>query len=264
MAGKPPGNAPEDAAEQTQTNYNVYRMRPAERGMYIVLAAAVLFALGFIFYRSPVIAALLTPLALLYPRIRTKQLIAKRKRQLQLQFQEMLYSLSSAIGAGSSVANAIDLVLDDMERQYFDKDTFIIKELELMSSRIAMNRTVEEVFADFAERSGLDDVRTFASIFEIAKRTGGNLIEIIRQASTVITEKIEIKQEMETMLAGKKFEQKVLSVIPVALIWILTETTTGFMDPIFTTPIGRVVATIALVIIALGYFWSRKIAEIEV
>jgi len=253
----------ETEAAHAAVDYNTYRMSMVERCLYILAAAILLFALGYIFYRSLVLAALMTPLALLYPRIRTKQLIAKRKRQLLLQFKEMLYSLSSTIGAGSSVANAVDIVLDDMERQY-DKDAFIINELELMSSRIAMNRTVEEVFADFAQRSGLDDVRTFASIFEIAKRTGGNLIEIIRQTSTVITEKIEIKLEMQTMLAGKRFEQKVLTFIPVGLVWMLTETTSGFMEPIFTTAVGRIVATAALAIIGVGYFWSKKIAEIEV
>lgn len=245
-------------------NYNVYKMGKIERLLYIVAAAIFIYAIGYVFYRSVIVCLCLLPLALLYPRIRTKQIIAKRKRQLNLQFKDMLYSLSSAIGAGSSVANAINAVLDDMERQYYDPDTFIIKELELMASRIAMNQSVEEVFADFAERSGLEDVRNFAAIFEVSKRTGGNLIEIIRQTSNVITEKMEIKAEIETMLSGKKMEQRVLTFIPVALIYMLTETTSGFMDPIFTTVVGRIIATVALIIIALGYFWSKKIADIEI
>lgn len=252
-------NVSDDAIE-----YNVYRMGFAERILNIILAAFVLFVIGYIFYRSVLISIIITPFALLYPKYRTKQIIAKRKKQLNLQFKDMLYSLSSAIGAGNSVETALSVVLEDLERQYFDPDTFIIKELELMISRISLNQNIEDVFADFGERSGLDDVKTFANIFEISKRTGGNLIQIIRQTSSVITEKIEIKMEIDTMLASKNMEQKVLTIVPIAMVWVLTETTGGFMDTIFTTIAGRLAASVALIMIIVGYLWSKRITDINI
>lgn len=246
------------------TDYNAYKMTLGERIMYIILAAIVIFIIGFIFYRSIIFSLILTPLALLYPKYRLTQIIHKRKKQLTLQFKDMLYSLSSAIGAGNSVETSLNIVLNDMERQYFDPDTFIIKELELMVSKISLNQNIEDIFRDFAARSGIEDIKTFASIFEISKRTGGNLIEIIRQSSIIITEKIEMKMEIDTSLAGRKMEQKVLTIIPIVLIWVLTETTEGFMDVIFTSAEGRVVATVALIMILAGYLWSRKITDIQI
>ncbi len=69
---------------------------------------------------------------------------------------------------------------------------------------------------------------------------------------------------MDTLLSGKKMEQKVLTVIPIVMVLILTEATGGFMDVIFTTMAGRITATITLVMIAVGYFWSKKITDIDI
>ena len=91
-----------ERTESGGLDYSVYYMKPAERLGYILLAAAGLFALGYIFYRSAILAGLLALLSLKYPAIRTKQIIAARRRKLTLQFKDMLYSLSSALGAGCS------------------------------------------------------------------------------------------------------------------------------------------------------------------
>ena len=110
----------------------------------------------------------------------------------------------------------------------------------------------------------VEDVTTFANIFDIAKRTGGNLVQIIRQSTDVISEKIETKAEIETSLSGRRIEQKVLTVMPVVLVLFMTYTTNGFMEPIFTTVGGRLVATAGLACVIIGSLWSAKIANVQV
>lgn len=253
--------------ERTATgglDYSVYYMKPAEKMMYILLAAAVLFALGYIFYHSIIIAAAFMILAVKFPTIQTQTLISRRRRNLTLQFKDMLYSLSSAVGAGNSVERAMTVVLSDLERQYVDQDTYIIQEVSLIVSKLGINQNIEDLFRDFAARSGIEDIRTFANIFEISKRTGGNLMQIIRQTSSVITQKIETANEIETLLAEKKMEQKVMVAMPIALTAILTFTTGEFMAPLFTGIIGRIVCTFALALIVVGYLWSKKLTDIRI
>lgn len=244
--------------------YDYYYMTLAEKLLYSLLGAVGAGAVGFIFYRSLLISVLLTPLGLLFAGYMNKTLIARRKRQLMLQFKDMLYSLSSAVGSGASIENAVEITWRDMQQQYGAEGVDIVQELELMVSKLAVNQNIEEVFADFGLRSGLEDIQNFANIFEISKRTGGNLVDIIRKTSATITEKIDVKLEMDTLLSGKKMEQKVLTVIPIVMVLILTEATGGFMDVIFTTMAGRITATITLVMIAVGYFWSKKITDIDI
>lgn len=200
----------------------------------------------------------------MFPRFQTKVLIKRRRKQLALQFKDMLYSLSSAISSGSSVERGFSLALEDMRSQYVDSGTYIIREMELIESRLSLNQNIEEILKDLGERSGIEDIVTFASIFEISKRTGGNIVEIIRQTTDVISDKIEVEAEMETMLSGKKMEQKVLTAVPVALLLILTRTTGDFMYPVFHTLGGRIVSTVALIMIIAGSIWSGKITDIRI
>lgn len=256
------GNQPEQEAGHG-IDYSVYNMSVLEWILYACLAGAVLFLAGYIFYQNIILSTLFALFGMLYPKMRKKQIIENRKNKLNLQFKDMLYSLSSAVGAGNSVESAISVALEDMKQQYNDPNVFIIKELSLMKVRLQTNRTIEDVFNDFAQRSHLEDVETFANIFQIAKRTGGNIIDIIRNTTQIIADKIEVSQEIETMLSGQKAEQKVLTIMPFLLVLFMTKTSGGFMDPIFTTVAGRVVATISLAVILLANIWSKKIASIK-
>ena len=246
------------------TDYNEYKMNPLEWLFYVVAAGAVLFGVGWVFYQNIILSGILALGGILYPKMRKKQIIASRKNKLNLQFKDMLYSLSSAVGAGNSVERALSVTLEDMKQQYNDPSAFIVKELELMVNRVAMNRTIEDVLNDFAARSHLEDIQTFANIFEISKRTGGNLIEIIRNTTQIIADKIETQTEIETMIAGQQMEQKVIMVMPIILVFFMTKAGTGFMDPIFTTLAGRMIATGCLAVILVGAVWSKKIADIKI
>ncbi len=245
-------------------NYNVYHMSVLEKVVYTLFAAGVLFGLGYVFYHNVIISSIFALLAMKYPKMKTKDIIRKRKRQLSMQFKDMLYSLSSAVSSGSSIELALVTVKDDMINQYGDRDIFIVKELETMVSKVSLNMNIEDIFLDFAERSGLEDVKTFADIFIVSKRTGGNLVQIIRQTTDIIADKIEIETQMETMISGKKMESKIVTIMPIALTVFMTVSTDGFMDPVFTTWSGRAMATVALALILGATIWSNAITNIEV
>ena len=252
--------------ERTETgglDYSVYYMKKSEWLMYALAAAAVLFVLGMIFYRQPIFAGVLALLGLKFPELQTKSIIAKRRQKLALQFKDMLYSLSSAVGSGSSVEMAMRLVLDDMEKMYVSSDTYIIQELVLMVSKLNLGANIEDLFRDLADRSGIEDIRTFANIFEISKRTGGNVMKIIRQTSDIITQKLETSNEIQTLLASKKMEQKVMTAAPILLLALLEQTTGEFMEPMFFG-MGRVVCTIALAMVIVGFLWGNKLTDIKI
>jgi len=107
----------EVAAKQNYSgliDYDVYVMSAKEKVFYVLLAASVLFAIGYIFYHHIIGALILTPLALLYPKRKTKDIIEKRKSELNLQFKDLLYSISASLTAGKSVETAFKEALNDL------------------------------------------------------------------------------------------------------------------------------------------------------
>ncbi len=246
------------------TDYNQYFMTRKEKIMYIAMAAAALFAIGYIFYHSVFLSALLMLLAVKFPAIRTQQIIKKRKAELTLQFKDMLYSLSSSLSAGRSIESALHEALNDLKIIYNDENTDILKELEYIVRGIEMNETVESMFTQFSERAHIEDIENFTDIFKTCKRTGGDLVQVIKSTSQTIGDKIEIKQEIETLISGKKFEFKILMVMPVALIVLLSATAYDYMQPVFETFIGHLVMTVTIAIFAAAYFIGGKIMDIKV
>lgn len=250
--------------QTADVDYAVYHMTAREKILCIIPAVIVLFGIGYTFYKNVIISALFALLAFKYPDIREKEIAKERQRTIGLQFKDMLYSMSSAVSSGISVESSLRVALEDMNKQYADAGSIIIKELELMVSRISFGMTIEEVFDDFAKRSHNEDVQTFANIFVVAKRQGGNMIQIIHHTTEIISEKIETKEEIQTALSGRAAEQKVMTAMPILIVLFMTYTTGGFMDQVFTDIRGRAAATAALACILIGYFWSKKITDIEI
>lgn len=252
------------AREDGLTDYNVYIMTKSEKLFTIAVAAIVLFGVGYVFYRSVILSLILALFSVKAPKMRTRQIIEKRKNQLALQFKDMLYSLSSALSVGKSVETGIRDSLQDLQVIYPDPQTDILVELGLILRGLGMNNTIEEMFGQFAERAHLEDIDNFVDIFVTCKRTGGDLIEVMRSTSNTIGDKIEVKQEIETMISGKKYEFNVLMVLPVIMVLFLTVTSGDYMAPVFQTIVGRITMTVAIAIFALAYVVGSKIMKIHI
>jgi len=245
-------------------DYDLYRMTGGERLACIAGASITIFAVGYIFYRSIILSLLLIPFSLLYPGFKTKQIIIKRKAELNLQFREALYSLASSLSAGKSIEAAFRDAQKELSIQYPDDDTYILIELEQINRRIEMNETIEGALTDFADRSHLEDIMNFTDVFSICKRTGGNLILVVKNASEIISEKIDIKQEINVLLTEKRLEYKVLNLMPILIVLLLSTSAEEFMVPVFSEPLGRAAMTFSLILFALAFVISKKIMDIEV
>lgn len=250
--------------EDGLTDYNIYIMSRQEKIANIIFAAVVLFLVGYVFYRNWILSAILMLFSVKFPEIRTKQIIEKRKNQLTLQFKDMLYSLSSALSVGKSVETGIRDSLQDLRVMYPDPNTDILREMEYILRGIGMNNTVEEMFAQFGERAHLEDIDNFVDIFVTCKRTGGDLIEVMRSTSNTIGEKIEVKQEINTMVSGKKYEFNFMMILPVIMVEFLALTSGDYMDPVFTEPAGIAAMTAAIAIFAVAYVVGSKIMKIDI
>lgn len=254
----------EDEHVSNLKDYDVYVMSTREKIMYVILAAIVIFVVGMIFYQKVILALILSLGAFLFPKIRTKQIIRKQKSDLSMQFKDMLYALSSSMSAGRSLESAFRDVLRDLEVLYPDPNTPIMQETVYIIRCIEMNMTAEDAISQFAERAHIEDIESFADVIRICKRSGGNLIEVIRSTSQMISDKIETKNEIETVITAKKFESRIMTCTPIVMVAVLSAASPDYMYPVFHSAIGAIVMTIAIVMFVIAFLISEKIMDIEV
>lgn len=220
-------------------------------------------AIGYTFYRSLLITALLLPLALCYPRYERKQKREQRKQQLADQFKEGMMILSSSLAAGYSIENALAAGTRELMLLYGEQG-LITREFAYMVQQMSTNRPVEQLLKDLADRSGMEDIRNFSEVFSVAKRSGGNIGGIMRHTADLIRDKMQVKAEIATLTAAKQYEQRIMNLIPFLIVFFVEHSSPGFFDQMYQTMFGRMLMTGCLVIYLIAFILARKILEIEV
>ena len=110
----------------------------------------------------------------------------------------------------------------------------------------------------------MEDIENFAAVFYTAKRTGGDMTQVIQKVARMLGDKIEVKKEIEATLAAKKSEQMVMSIMPAGIICYLKLTSPGFMDVLYGNIFGICAMTVCMVIYGFSYWLGVKIVDIEV
>jgi len=239
-------------------------MTKSERIKYILIGMSIMFMLGFIFYRSLIISMVVSFLGVLLPRCVKEAKIKKRQNQLLLEFKDALYSIYTSLSAGISPENAIINVVSDMEDLYGESNNFIVEEFNIMKRRINLNLDIDEVLKDFSKRADIEDITNFVDVFLTSMSTGKRQGEIIKNAINNIVDKIEIKREIEIMISAKKFESRIMSVVPILLILFLSLSAPDYFEPMYTTLMGRIAMTIVVIGLIIASIIADKIMRIEV
>lgn len=244
-------------------DYKVYRMTKKEIFKY---AAAYILAdvtVSILFYRSVAAAVLFLPGIYFFFREIKKELAQKRRKRLERGFLVGMRCVSTALTAGYSVENAFVQACEELQKFYSEKEP-VLQEFRRIRMGIGLNRTMEELLSDLAQRSGVEDIEIFAEVFETARRTGGDLIAIIRSTTASVSQKEETRQEIEICLSAKKMEQNIMSLIPCLLIAYVGLASPGFLDVMYRNPAGIAVMSICLGVYIIAFLMGRKIVAIEI
>ncbi|MDE6917688.1 MAG: type II secretion system F family protein [Lachnospiraceae bacterium] len=246
-----------------ETDYTNYTFSVRETALHLLSGGAVLMLASWLFYESAVAWILLMPFVFWSLKDRGQSACRKRKRRLEMEFREMILSVSSNLQAGYSVENAFQEAYHDIVLLYGSASVMAV-ELQLLFRKLSNNEQLEQVLANLAKRSGVQDIRDFADIFQIAKRSGGDMRGIIANTAEIIADKQETRREIETAVSEKKLEQQIMKCIPFFMIFYISLTTRGYFESLYHNPFGWGLMTGALAVYAAACRISDKILEIEV
>lgn len=220
-------------------------------------------AFSYTFYRSIHVFLGLLPIVIVYPFYERQQKMQQRLTKLSSQFKEGIMVLASSLSAGYSIENALAVSAQELTLLYGEQG-YITREFAYMVQQIRTNRSVEQVLSELAERSGLEDIQSFAEVFRVAKRSGGDLSGIMRHTADVIRDKIQVREEIATLTASRQFEQKIMNLIPFFLVFYIERSSPGFFRQMYGTGLGRILMTGCLAVYIISFVLAQKILAIEV
>ena len=244
-------------------DYENYPFSSKEWLLYTAEGILLVGVVSYFFYQSVWACLFLAPALPFFLEWKKRELAKKRKQELSIQFKDAVLSVSANQKAGYSVENAFREAYQDMAMLY-GRDSYICKELNYIAKGLENNNVLEKLLYELGVRSHVPDILQFADVFLIAKRTGGNMTEILSETADSIEQKSAVDKEIQVILSSKKMEQKIMNVIPFFIIFYISITSKGFFYVLYHNLIGVVIMTFCLILYLAAFMISRKIVAIEV
>ncbi len=246
-------------------DYQSYHMTRMEFVRYGLLGASAGFFILFLFYGD--LWAVCVPGSFLAGTLficyQKRELAKKSQWNLMLEFKDAMDSFVAALVAGYSMENAVREAYRDLKLMY-GKDTPMLRELERMLHKLSLKESLDELLLDLGRRSGVKDIVTFGQIYATARKSGGNLVQVMKRTAENISEKVEVKREIQTKIAGKKMEANCMMLVPFSIILYLRLCSPGFLDPLYHGIAGRGFMTICLIFYGASVVWSQSIMNIQI
>ena len=222
-----------------------------------------LLVVSFLFYDSFLVALLLSPYLVMYLRRKALEKNSKERRQLVTQFKDGMVAVSFALNAGYSIENSFREAVKELMTLYGSQSAIVVC-FEKMLRRIKNNENIEDVLSEFAIKTQIEDIMYFADVFGYAKRSGGDLISIIKNTASTIRDKIEVDAQIQTAISGKKMESAVMAVMPFGILGYMKLSSPEFIDALYHNVIGVIFMSVCLVIIGCMNMVARRIVSIEI
>lgn len=244
-----------------KTNYAAPQLDVKAELQCLLEGFLIICLFAYFFYRSYLAVIILSPGIWFYRKEKMKKSGRKRKYILEQQFKETLLSVQTNLQSGYSIENAF-LESYSYIVNVYGNSCDMGKELAWMQKGIANGDTLEHLLWDLGRRCPESALEDFANIYSIACKTGGGWTEIIMKIITGISQRMEIKQEIETMVHGKKVESRMMSMIPFFILFYMDMTSKGYFDVLYHNPAGIVIMSVCMAGYIFAFLMSERITEI--
>jgi tight adherence protein B len=221
-----------------------------------VLLAVIFFGLWLGLDAFPV--ALLTVVVLAAgPWYLVRRMAATRRQKIEDQLADAAVMFSSAIRAGLSLAQSLEVLAQDCPPPINQEFAQIVGEYQL-------GKPLERTLNEAKERLQSENFVLFAAALLASRESGGRLNETVERISKSVLELQRLERKVVTETAQARRSAVYMALAPALILGLYF-----FVDPVntrllFVTFAGQLLLAIAVVLNLAAYFWARKILEPDI
>lgn len=221
----------------------------------LVLAHFLLMALVF---DVPVIGLVLSMLLLGLPWYFLKRWTEQRRELIEDQLADSMVSLSSAIKAGLSLAQALEILAKQSPKPISQEFGQIIAEYQ-------MGKTMERCLDEARERLRSENFALFSAAMQASRESGGKLNETVERIAVSVREMQRLERKVVADTAQARTSAFYMALVPIAILALYY----FVVDPInteklFTTVIGQLFLCASIVLNVVAYLWARHILNPDI
>jgi tight adherence protein B len=187
-------------------------------------------------------------------------LLNKRRTRLARfasQLPDALELVARALRAGHSLGAGMHVVAEEMPSPIAEEFGRVFEEQNL-------GIPIEDAMKAMCDRVPNLDLRFFVTSVGIQRQTGGDLAEILDKIGYVIRERFRILGQVKALTGEGRLSGIVLIALPFALFGFMLNTKPDYIEPLWTTDLGKQMSVAAIIAQILGAVVIRKIVNIKV
>ena len=182
--------------------------------------------------------------------------IQRRQKAFINQLGDMLTMIANALRAGFSFMQALDHIANEM-------DDPVKTEVRRVVMDVNVGLPLEDALNNMTERINSPDFNLVVAAVLIQRQVGGNLAQILDTISETIDERVRMRREISALTAQGRMSGMVLGCLPFGLAIILQIISPGYLEPLFSNPMGQAALAGSGVLMLIGFVVIRKIVNIE-
>ncbi len=193
-----------------------------------------------------------------FPWYMLRRMAEKRRLQIEDQLADSMVSLSSAIKAGLSLAQALDILAKQSPAP-------ICQEFQQIVGEYQLGKPLERCLIEAKKRLRSENFALFAAAMEASRESGGRLNETVERIAHSVRELQRLERKVLSETAQARSSATYMAMAPFAVLTIYY----FFIDPVaterlFTTFAGQIMLCIAVLLNIIAYLWARKILNPEI
>lgn len=229
------------------------RLRPQDF-VLLVAASGLVAGAGGLVLGGPLLGLVLAALAPVGGRVVLNLRTTRRRKAFADQLDDSLQLLASSLRAGHSLLQALNSVSHEAQEPTSVEFARIINE-------IRVGRPVGQALDEAAARMRSDDFVWVTQAIAINREVGGNLAEVLDGVGHTIRERSAIRRQVQALSAEGKLSALVLMLLPVGIVGFLSLTNPAYLLKLTHSVIGFGLIGAAVVLMAVGALWLRKVVS---
>ncbi|MCL5291690.1 MAG: type II secretion system F family protein [Actinobacteria bacterium] len=231
-------------------------LRASEFIFFHGLALPVAVLVGYIL-AGPAGMALLGMASLILPLAGLVHLKKQRERKFHDQLPDTLSLIAGALKAGYSFLQAVDMTVKETSPP-------MALELKRVLTEARLGLSLEQALENMAKRVESNSFDWTVMAVKIQREVGGNLAEILEILADTIRERDRISRQVKVLTAEGRLSAVILFLLPFAVSLLLLIINPAYLLLLFTHKLGVTMVGLAVLMLAAGGLWLKKIVTVEV
>ena len=231
---------------------------PAKFWVYSTISGLIFLGVGVVISESYLVMVLLPITGFLgLPRFLLRRMIKKRQTKFLEEFADALDAVVRLLKAGMPVSEAIAMISKEF-------DGPVGEEMSIVYDKQKIGVPLHEAALEGCKRMPLPEMQMFAAGLAIQAQTGSSLSEVLMNLSNVIRARFRLKRKIMALSSEAIASASIIGCLPLVVASGLYLVNPEYLEPLFTTPMGKNMIMGALFWMACGVLVMKQMINFKI